>query len=145
MRLVIQRVKKASVTVDGAVVGAIEKGFYVLIGIGEGDTRENADWLINKLSILRLFEDADGKTNLSLNDVNGALLLVSQFTLYADCKKGSRPGFSSAASPALANELYMYFVEKCREIFPKVETGTFGAHMDIETLCDGPFTVMLEH
>ena len=145
MRLVLQRVKNASVTVDGSVVGAIDKGLLALIGVGEGDTEENADWLINKLSILRLFEDEHGKTNLSLRDVDGGLLLVSQFTLFADCKKGSRPSFSQAAPPARALELYMHFVEKCRETFPTTETGVFGAHMDISMVCDGPFTVSLSH
>ena len=145
MRLVIQRVKNAKVTVESQVVGEIQRGLLILLGVGEGDTKENADWLVNKLSILRLFEDENGKTNLSTKDIGGELLIVSQFTLYADCKKGSRPGFSEAASPAIANELYMYFVDKCREIFPKVETGEFGAHMEISTLCDGPFTVCLSH
>lgn len=145
MRLVIQRVKSAAVTVNGSVVGAIEKGLLILLGVGDGDTKENADWLVNKLSILRLFEDDKGKTNLSTKDVDGGLLIVSQFTLFADCQKGSRPSFSSAAPPALASELYLYFIQKCREIFPRVETGEFGAHMDISTVCDGPFTVTLEH
>ncbi len=145
MKLVLQRVKKASVSVDGAVVGSIENGLLVLLGVGDGDTKENADWLLHKLSILRIFEDEDGKTNLSTRDVGGSLLVVSQFTLYADCKKGSRPSFTSAAPPALANELYLYFVEQCRALFPHVETGIFGAHMEISTLCDGPFTVILEH
>ncbi len=145
MKAVVQRVKNAAVMVDGKVVGAIDKGLLVLLGVGEGDTTENADWLLQKLSILRLFEDENGKTNLSTGDVGGSLLVVSQFTLYADCRKGSRPSFTSAAPPALANELYMYFVEKCHTLFPKVETGIFGAHMDISMLCDGPFTVTLEH
>ena len=145
MKLVVQRVKNAAVTVDSKVVGAIDKGLLVLLGVGEGDTTENADWLLQKLAILRLFEDENGKTNLSTKEVGGSLLVVSQFTLYADCKKGSRPSFTAAAPPALANELYMYFVEKCRTLFPKVETGVFGAHMDISMLCDGPFTVTLEH
>ncbi len=145
MRLVIQRVKKAAVTVNENVVGEIDKGLLVLLGVGENDSQENADWLVNKLSILRLFEDENGKTNLSTKEVDGGLLIVSQFTLFADCQKGSRPSFSSAASPALASDLYLYFVRKCREIFPKVETGEFGAHMDISTVCDGPFTVTLEH
>ncbi len=145
MKIVLQRVKRASVSVENKTVGAIEKGLLVLLGVGEGDTKENADWLLNKLSILRIFEDENGKTNLSCRDVGGALLVVSQFTLYADCKKGSRPSFTDAAPPALANQLYLYFVEKCRELFPAVETGEFGAHMEIDMLCDGPFTVTLEH
>ena len=145
MRLVIQRVKNASVSVNGNVVGAIDKGLFVLLGIGNGDTKESADWLVNKLSILRLFEDENGKTNLSAKDVGGGILIVSQFTLFADCRKGSRPDFSEAAPPAQANELYQYFICKCREAFPIVETGEFGAHMEISTVCDGPFTVSLEH
>ncbi len=145
MKLVIQRVKRASLTADGVPHGAIEKGLMVLLGVGDGDTKENADWLFHKLSVLRLFEDENGKTNLSLKDVCGGLLVVSQFTLYGDCKKGSRPSFTSAAPPALALELYEYFVEKCRAFFPFVETGVFGAHMEIDMLCDGPFTVTIEH
>ncbi len=145
MKLILQRVKKAAVTVDGETVGKIEKGLFVLIGVGESDTEENAEWLINKLSVLRLFEDADGKTNLSLQEVDGALLLVSQFTLYGDCRKGSRPSFSAAASAEKAEALYRYFVKRCKEIFPKVATGKFGADMEINAVCDGPFTVTLEH
>ncbi|MBE7024836.1 MAG: D-tyrosyl-tRNA(Tyr) deacylase [Ruminococcaceae bacterium] len=144
MKLVIQRVRHAAVSVEGKVVGQIERGLLVLLGVGEGDTTDNADWLINKLSVLRLFEDENGKTNLSTLDAGGSLLVVSQFTLYADCRKGSRPSFTDAAPPVLANELYMYFVQKCRQVFPKAETGVFGAHMDIDMTCDGPFTVTLE-
>ena len=145
MKLVIQRVRRAQVTVENNIIGKIDKGLMVLLGVGAGDTKESADWLVGKLSILRLFEDENGKTNLSTLDVGGSLLVVSQFTLYADCRKGSRPSFTDAAPPALANDLYMYFVEKCREIFPTVETGEFGAHMDIDMVCDGPFTVTLDH
>ncbi len=145
MKLVIQRVRRAQVTVENNIVGKIDKGLMVLLGVGAGDTKESVDWLVGKLSILRLFEDENRKTNLSTLDVGGSLLVVSQFTLYADCRKGSRPSFTDAAPPALANDLYMYFVEKCREIFPTVETGAFGAHMDIDMVCDGPFTVTLEH
>ncbi len=143
MRMVLQRVQNAAVSVDGKTVGAIRKGLMLLLGVGQGDTKEAADWLLQKLSVLRLFEDENGKTNLSLRDIGGDLLVVSQFTLYADCQKGSRPSFTEAAPPALANELYEYFVNGCREIFPKVETGEFGAHMEISMLCDGPFTVTL--
>ena len=143
MKLVLQRVKTAAVSVEGEVVGAIGHGLMALLGVGNGDTKETADWLLQKLSVLRLFEDENGKTNLSLRDIGGELLVVSQFTLYADCQKGSRPSFTEAAPPALANELYEYFVAGCREIFPKVETGEFGAHMEISMLCDGPFTVTL--
>lgn len=145
MKLILQRVHSAAVTADGKPAGKIGKGLLVLLGVGSEDTKENVDWLVQKLSILRIFEDENGKTNLSTLDVGGSLLIVSQFTLYADCKKGSRPSFTEAAPPAHANELYMYFTEACRRVFPTVETGVFGAHMDIEMRCDGPFTVTLEH
>lgn len=143
MRFVVQRVRHASVTVEDQVIGKIDRGFLVLIGVSEDDTREIADKLIKKLLGLRIFEDAEGKTNLSLKDVEGSLLLVSQFTLYADCKKGNRPSFIKAGNPALANELYEYIIEKCREQFP-VERGSFGADMKVELLNDGPFTIILD-
>lgn len=143
MKFVIQKVSHASVTVDDQVIGKIGKGFLVLIGVAEDDTKEIADKLIKKLLGLRIFEDADGKTNLSLRDVGGSLLLVSQFTLYADCKKGNRPSFTKAGNPKLANELYEYIIEKCRAEFP-VETGSFGADMKVELLNDGPFTIILD-
>ena len=143
MKFVIQKVSHASVTVDDQVIGKIGKGFLVLIGVAEDDTKEIADELIKKLLGLRIFEDADGKTNLSLRDVDGSLLLVSQFTLYADCKKGNRPSFTKAGNPTLANELYEYIIEKCRAEFP-VETGSFGADMKVDLLNDGPFTIILD-
>lgn len=143
MKFVIQKVTHASVTVDDQVIGKIGKGFLVLIGVAEDDTKEIADKLIKKLLGLRIFEDADGKTNLSLRDVDGSLLLVSQFTLYADCKKGNRPSFTKAGNPTLANELYEYIISKCRAEFP-VETGSFGADMKVELLNDGPFTIILD-
>ena len=143
MRFVIQRVQHAEVKVDGEVTGSISKGFLVLIGVAETDTREIADKMIKKLLGLRIFEDAQGKTNLDLHAVNGELLLVSQFTLYADCKKGNRPSFTKAGNPTLANELYEYIIEKCRTEFP-VETGSFGADMKVELLNDGPFTIILD-
>lgn len=143
MKFVIQKVSRASVTVEEKVIGKIGKGFLVLIGVSEDDTREIADKLVKKLLGLRIFEDAQGKTNLSLRDVNGSLLLVSQFTLYADCKKGNRPSFTKAGNPTLANELYEYIIEKCRLEFP-VETGAFGADMKVELLNDGPFTIILD-
>ena len=143
MKFVIQKVTHASVTVDDHVIGKIGKGFLVLIGVAEDDTKEIADKLIKKLLGLRIFEDADGKTNLSLRDVDGSLLLVSQFTLYADCKKGNRPSFTKAGNPALAIDLYEYIIEKCRAEFP-VETGSFGADMKVELLNDGPFTIILD-
>lgn len=143
MRFVIQKVAHASVTVDEQIIGKIGKGFLVLIGVAENDTKEIADKLIKKLLGLRIFEDANGKTNLSLKDVDGSLLLVSQFTLYADCRKGNRPSFIKAGNPTLANELYEYIIEKCKEEFP-VETGSFGADMKVELLNDGPFTIILD-
>ena len=143
MKFVIQKVTHASVTVDDQITGKIGKGFLVLIGVAEDDTKEIADKLIKKLLGLRIFEDTDGKTNLSLRDVDGSLLLVSQFTLYADCKKGNRPSFTKAGNPALANDLYEYIIEKCRAEFP-VETGSFGADMKVELLNDGPFTIILD-
>ena len=143
MKFVIQKVSHASVTVDDQVIGKIGKGFLVLIGVAEDDTKQLADKLIKKLLGLRIFEDADGKTNLSLRDVDGSLLLVSQFTLYADCKKGNRPSFTKAGNPTLANELYEYIIEKCRAEFP-VETGSFGADMKVDLLNDGPFTIILD-
>lgn len=145
MKFVIQRVTESSVTVDGKVIGAIRKGFLVLIGAGREDTRENADALIKKMIGLRIFEDANGKTNLSLKDVDGSLLLVSQFTLYANCKKGNRPSFIEAGEPKMAEELYDYVVAQCRKQVPIVETGSFGADMKVALVNDGPFTIILEN
>ena len=144
MKFVIQRVTQASVTVNQKVIGSIKQGFLVLIGIGEDDTTEIADKLVEKLMGLRIFEDENGKTNLSLKDIQGELLLVSQFTLYADCKKGNRPSFIKAGNPELANELYEYIIEACKKEFPIVETGEFGADMKVSLLNDGPFTVILD-
>ena len=145
MRFVIQRVQHAEVKVDGEVTGSIGKGFLVLIGVAETDTREIADnKMIKKLLGLRIFEDAQGKTNLDLHAVGGELLLVSQFTLYADCKKGNRPSFINAGKPDMANELYEYIISKCREDIPKVEKGIFGADMKVSLLNDGPFTILLD-
>ena len=144
MKLVIQRVKHASVTVDGNVTGKIGKGFLVLIGIANSDTKEIADQYLKKLLNLRIFEDENGKTNLSLKDVNGELLLVSQFTLYADCRKGNRPSFIKAGNPELANNLYEYIIAKCKEEIPDVQTGIFGADMKISLVNDGPFTILLD-
>ena len=145
MKLVIQRVTHASVTVENEVVGKIEKGFLVLLGIGPEDTESEADFLVQKLIKLRIFEDENGKMNLSLKDVNGELLIVSQFTLYADCSGGNRPSFVNAAKPEKANELYEYFIKKCKEENIKVEHGIFGADMQVELLNDGPVTILLEH
>ena len=144
MRFVIQRVAHAEVTVNEETIGKIEKGYLVLIGIAETDTREIADKLIRKMIGLRIFEDENGKTNLSLSDVGGNLLLVSQFTLYANCKKGNRPSFIEAGSPEKANELYEYIITKCKESVPVVEQGSFGADMKVSLLNDGPFTILLD-
>lgn len=144
MKFVIQRVKHASVTVDEKVIGKIEKGFLVLIGVSDEDTKEVADKLIKKLVGLRIFEDESGKTNLSLTDVDGSLLLVSQFTLYANCKKGYRPSFIEAGAPDLANEMYEYIISECKKSIPVVERGEFGADMKVELLNDGPFTIILD-
>lgn len=144
MKVVIQRVKHASVTVDSAIMGAIEAGLLLLVGVADTDTREVMDKMADKICKLRIFEDEQGKTNLSLSDVGGGLLIVSQFTLYADCKKGNRPSFIGAGSPALANELYEYMIEKCRQYVDQVEHGVFGADMKVELLNDGPFTLVLD-
>lgn len=144
MRFVIQRVKRASVTVNNQVTGEIRKGFLVLIGICQSDTKEIADKLVKKMTGLRIFEDSEGKTNLSLEAVGGSLLLVSQFTLYADCKKGNRPSFINAGDPELAESLYDYIVEQCRGKGFEVGTGVFGAEMDVELVNDGPFTIILD-
>lgn len=144
MRFVIQRVAHAEVAVNEETIGKIEKGYLVLIGIAETDTREIADKLIRKMIGLRIFEDENGKTNLSLSDVGGNLLLVSQFTLYANCKKGNRPSFIEAGSPEKANGLYEYIITKCKESVPVVEQGSFGADMKVSLLNDGPFTILLD-
>ena len=144
MRFVIQRVAHAEVAVNEETIGKIEKGYLVLIGIAETDTREIADKLIRKMIGLRIFEDENGKTNLSLSDVGGNLLLVSQFTLYANCKKGNRPSFIEAGSPEKANELCEYIITKCKESVPVVEQGSFGADMKVSLINDGPFTIVLD-
>lgn len=144
MKLVIQRVTHASVTVDNNVIGKIGKGYMVLIGVSDTDTKEIADKMLDKMIKLRIFEDENGKTNLSLADVGGELLLISQFTLYANCKKGNRPSFIETGSPDHANALYEYIIEKCKERVDVVEQGEFGAEMKVELLNDGPFTVILD-
>lgn len=144
MRFVVQRVQHAEVKVDGEQIGKIGKGFLVLIGVAESDTKEIADKLIKKLLGLRIFEDADGKTNLDLNAVNGELLLVSQFTLYADCRKGNRPSFIKAGNPQMAEEMYEYILRECREAGYPVQHGIFGADMKVSLLNDGPFTILLD-
>ena len=144
MKLVIQRVKEAKVTVEGKTVGEIYKGLLVFVGIAPEDTKETADRYLKKLVDLRIFEDEKGKTNLSLLDVGGELLLVSQFTLYANCKKGNRPSFIEAASPDLAEPLYEYMLEKAKEYVDMVEGGVFGAQMQVYLVNDGPFTIVLD-
>ena len=144
MRAVIQRVLRAGVTVDAEVVGRIEKGFMILLGVSDEDTRETAKKLADKICKLRIFEDENGKTNLSLADVGGELLVISQFTLYADCRKGNRPSFIKAGAPDEANRLYEYFMDCCREHVAVVERGQFGADMKVELVNDGPFTLMLD-
>ena len=144
MKFVIQRVKHASVSVDGTVRGKINQGFAVLIGIADTDTKELADRMIKKMCGLRIFEDSEGKTNLDINTVGGSLLLISQFTLYADCRKGNRPSFVKAGKPDFANEMYEYIIEQAKTYVPVVEKGVFGAEMKLELLNDGPFTIVLD-
>lgn len=144
MRAVVQRVSEAAVRVDGQVVGAIEAGLLVLLGVGHGDDEHTAEKLLSKLMRLRIFEDAGGKTNLSLFDVGGQLLVVSQFTLYASCRKGNRPSFTDAGAPDQAERLFEWFVARAREEVPVVETGRFGANMAVSLVNDGPFTIVLD-
>lgn len=144
MKIVIQRVERASVTVEGKVCGQIGCGYLVLLGIGQEDTEADCERLAAKMINLRIFSDENGKTNLSLKDVGGGLLIISQFTLYADCRKGNRPNFLMAKGPDEANRLYEYFTELCRREIPLVQTGIFGADMKVELLNDGPFTIVLE-
>lgn len=144
MKLVVQRVNNAKVDVDSKTVGSIEKGFLVLLGVTHTDTKEIADYLVKKLCNLRVFEDENEKMNLSIKDVNGKLLIVSQFTLYADCTGGNRPSFINAAKPEFANELYEYFCDKCKETGIEVQKGIFGADMKVNLLNDGPVTIILE-
>ena len=144
MKAVLQRVTRAAVTVDGQTVGQIGKGFLILLGVSNEDTEETARKLADKICRLRIFEDENGKTNLSLADVGGELLVVSQFTLYADCKKGNRPSFIKAGAPDHANRIYEYFMECCKDPADKVEHGIFGADMKIDLVNDGPFTLALD-
>ena len=144
MKFIIQRVSNASVRVEKEIVGEIENGFLVFIGISDSDTREVAQKMISKMVQLRIFEDSDGKTNLSLHNVNGSLLLISQFTLYADCKKGNRPSFIRAGKPDAANELYEFIVDECSKKVTHVEKGIFGADMKVSLTNDGPFTIILD-
>ena len=144
MKFVIQRVTDANVSVDGKVVGKIGKGFMVLIGIAGTDTVEIADKMIKKLIRMRIFEDENGKTNLALKDVGGELLLISQFTLYSDCKKGNRPSFVNAGAPDMADEMYQYIISQCKKEIDVVEKGIFGADMKVSLVNDGPFTIVLD-
>ena len=144
MKLVIQRVKNANVKVDNKIVGQIEEGFLVLLGVTHTDTKENADYLVKKLCNLRVFKDENDKMNLSIKDVKGKLLIVSQFTLYANCEKGNRPAFVDAANPDMANELYEYFCTECEKNNIEVQKGIFGAHMEVSLLNDGPVTIIIE-
>lgn len=144
MKFVIQRVTQADVTVDGEVLGKIGKGFMVLVGVGQEDTKAIADKMVKKLVGLRIFEDEQGKTNLSLADVGGEMLLISQFTLYANCKKGYRPSFIEAGLPDMASEMYEYIIAECKKTVPVVERGRFGADMKVSLVNDGPFTIILD-
>ena len=144
MRFVIQRVKEARVCVEGKIIGQIGKGFLLLLGISNTDTQEIADKMVNKLIHLRIFEDENDKTNLSIKDVGGELLVISQFTLYADCKKGNRPSFIRAGDPEMANQLYEYILTQCKLQVPDTQHGEFGADMKVSLINDGPFTVLLD-
>ncbi len=144
MRFVIQRVTESKVEVDGKVIGKIGKGFMVLVGVSDTDTKEIADKMVKKLVGMRIFEDENGKTNLSLDAVGGELLLISQFTLYANCKRGNRPSFIEAGAPDMANEMYEYIIAKCKESVEVVERGEFGADMKVSLVNDGPFTILLD-
>lgn len=144
MKFVIQRVTEASCEVDGSITGAIANGYLVLIGIADSDTKEIADKMLAKMLNMRIFSDSDGKTNLSLHDVNGSLLLISQFTLYADCRKGNRPSFTKAGKPDFAKEMYEYIISECQQSITNVQTGIFGADMKISLVNDGPFTIVLD-
>lgn len=144
MKIVLQRVLSASVDVDGSTVGKINKGYVVFLGVGNEDTEEDVKRLVAKMINLRIFSDENDKINLSIKDVNGELLIISQFTLYADCRKGNRPNFINAGKPELAEKLYKYFISLCKESIPVVEEGIFGADMKVSLVNDGPFTITLE-
>lgn len=144
MKIVLQRVTEAKVTIDGKINGQIGKGYVLLLGVADTDTKEIADKMIEKISRLRIFEDENGKTNLSIDQVEGEVLVISQFTLYADCKKGNRPSFIGAGAPDFANEMYEYVLSRCRELFKNTQSGIFGADMKVSLTNDGPFTIVLD-
>ncbi|MGN0115503.1 MAG: D-aminoacyl-tRNA deacylase [Acutalibacteraceae bacterium] len=144
MKIVLQRVKNASVTVDGELISEIGVGYLILIGVSDTDTKADAERLARKIAALRIFEDENGKINRDINDVGGDALVVSQFTLYADCRKGNRPSFVNAGKPDFANEMYLYFADELRKYISNVKTGVFGADMKVSLLNDGPFTLTLE-
>ena len=144
MKFVVQRVSEASVSVNNKIIGKIESGLLVLVGVSESDNYVIADKMLTKLLNLRIFEDENGKTNLNLNSVSGDLLIISQFTLYADCKKGNRPSFTKAGNPDLANDIYQYIIDKASEFVNKVQTGEFGANMKVSLVNDGPFTILMD-
>ena len=144
MKIVLQRVLKAEVVADGVKTGSIDKGYLLLLGVSNEDTKEIADKMIEKVARLRIFEDENGKTNLSIDQVSGQVMVVSQFTLYADCKKGNRPSFTNAGAPDMANELYEYVKQRCIELFGGVQCGVFGADMQVSLVNDGPFTIVLD-
>lgn len=144
MRAVIQRVTRASVRIDGEVVGEIQNGLVVLLGIARDDTKEDADYLVPKIIALRIFDDADGRMNVSVKDIDGGLLIVSQFTLYGDVRRGLRPSWSDAAAPEIAEPLYDYFVETTRKLLRRVESGSFRKSMQVELVNDGPVTILLD-
>lgn len=144
MKIVLQRVKEAKVEVEGAVTGQIGQGYLLLLGVSNEDTQEIADKMIEKISRLRIFEDENGKINRSIEQVGGEVLVVSQFTLYADCRKGNRPSFTNAGAPQMAEELYEYMLTRCRELFRNTQSGEFGADMQVSLVNDGPFTLVLD-
>ncbi len=144
MKIVVQRVSEAKVVISGTTVGQIGKGYLLLLGIANEDTKEIADKMIEKVAKLRIFEDSEGRTNLSIDQVGGEVLVVSQFTLYADCKKGNRPSFVHAGAPEMAEELYEYMLARCEELFVKTQHGEFGADMQVSLINDGPFTILLD-
>lgn len=144
MKFVIQRVLNGSVSVDDEVIGAINKGYVVLVGVCDTDTEQIAEKMVQKMINLRIFEDANGKTNLSLHDVGGEILIISQFTLYADCRKGNRPSFIKAGAPEHANALYEYIIKLCEKECPRVQHGSFGTEMKVSLVNDGPFTIVLD-